>query len=52
MDECGSSHDVEKHALNLHSSKEIDLSAAADSWNRRARRTARTDRYVVSDVTL
>lgn len=26
MDECGSSHDV-KHALNLHSSKEIDLCA-------------------------
>lgn len=25
MDECGSSHDVVKHALNLHSSKEIDL---------------------------
>lgn len=27
MDECGSSHGVNKHALNLHSSKEIDVSA-------------------------
>lgn len=49
MDECGSSHDVKKHALNLHSSKEIDLPpTAAAPLARRTARTYRSRRHVVA----
>lgn len=48
MDECGSSHDVQKHALNLHSSKEIDLPPTAVPLDRRTARTYRSRRHVVA----